>query len=152
MPLYIVSSNITKGIPTLFSKDIRVIDALKCSCCIPGLFQPIELYGQLYIDGNIFAPCISQVMPKHALVLSLLKQRKHTITPSLIENMSPLTYLEELYNMSSRLFHNQGITETTLCLYYPGLQSDSNLLHFNVDDILEKSGKLLNEFITKRAL
>jgi predicted acylesterase/phospholipase RssA len=152
MPLYIVSSNITKGIPTLFSKDILLIDALKCSCCIPGLFRPIELYGQLYVDGNIFAPCIISVMPKNSVVFSLVKQRKHTITPSLIDSMSPITYMEELYTMSSHLYHNSLLTENTLCLSYPNLHSDSDLSDFNIDDILEKSGKSFHDFITKRLL
>lgn len=151
MPLHIVSSNISKGIPTIFSKDIRLLDALKCSCCIPGLFRPIELYGQLYVDGNIFAPCIASVVPKDTFVLSLLKQRKHTITPSLIESMSPITYLDELYTMSSLLFHNVSVTANTLCLSYPNLHSDSDLDNFNVDDILEKAGVSLNQFITNRA-
>jgi NTE family protein len=49
MPLYIVTSNITKGIPSILSKNIPVLDALKCSCCLPGLFRPQELYGQLLL-------------------------------------------------------------------------------------------------------
>lgn len=150
MPLYIVSSNISKGIPAVFSKDIRLLDALKCSCCIPGLFRPIELYGQLYVDGNIFVPCISSVVPKGSLVLSLVKQRKQTITPLLIESMSPIAYLNELYIMSSHLFHNACLTENTICLNYPNLHSDSDLSNFNIDDILLKAGESLNDFITKR--
>ena len=152
MPLYIVSSNISKGIPTIFSKNINIIDALKCSCCIPGIFRPIELYGQLYVDGNIFSPCITSIMPKDALILTLLKQRKSIITPSLIESMSPITYLNELYTMSSQIAHNSLITSNTVCLSYPNLYSDSDLSTFNVNDILEKSGQLLNQFIANRAL
>lgn len=154
MPLYIISSNITKGIPTLFSKDVSVIDALKCSCCIPGLFRPIELYGQLYVDGNIFVPCVASIMPQDAdpLVLSLIKQRKHSITPALIETMSPLTFLEELHTMSSHLFHNASMNKNTLCLDYPSLHSNSDLSEFKIDDILERAGKLFDGFITDRAL
>jgi predicted acylesterase/phospholipase RssA len=152
MPLYIVSSNISKGVPTIFSKNIPIIDALKCSCCIPGIFRPVELYGQLYVDGNIFSPCITSVMPKDALILTLLKQRKSIITPFLIESMSPITYLKELYTMSSQITHNSLITKNTVCLSYPNLYSDSDLSDFNIDDILEKSARLLNHFITDRAL
>ena len=151
MPLYIVSSNITKGVPTLFSKDIRIIDALKCSCCIPGIFRPVELYGQLYVDGNLFTPCISEVIPTHALGISLLKQRKHSVTHSLLDSMSPLSYVNELYTMTSRLFHNACVTENTLCLSYPNLHSDSDLAEFNTDEILQKAGFLLNEFVAKRS-
>jgi predicted acylesterase/phospholipase RssA len=153
MPLYIVASNITKGVPTLFSKDISVIDALKCSCCIPGLFRPMELYGQLYVDGNLFAPCIASIMPKEeALVFSLKKHRKHHLTPAMIETMSPIDYINELYIMSSSLFHSISLTDNTLCMSYPNLQSDSDLEDFNIDDILKHAGFLFNEFISKRSL
>ena len=153
MPLYIVASNITKGVPTLFSKDISVIDALKCSCSIPGVFRPVELYGQMYVDGNLFAPCIASVMPKEeSIVFSLTKHRKRHLTPAMIETMSPIAYIDELYIMTSTLFHNASLTENTLCLSYPNLHSDSELEEFDVDDILKHSGTLFNEFITKRSL
>ena len=152
MPLYIIASNITKGVPTIFSKDISVIDALKCSCCIPGVFRPIELYGQIYIDGNLFAPCIASLIPKDALVLTLLKQRKRHLIPELIETMSPIAYLDELYIMTSGLFHNACLTPNTLCLSYPNLHSDSNLNDFDIQKVLENAGKSFNEFISKRLL
>ena len=153
MPLYIVASNITKGIPTIFSKDILVLDALKCSCCIPGLFRPIELYGQLYVDGNLFAPCLAPLMPKEdVLVISLTKQRKRQLTPALIETMSPIAYLYELYIMSSSLFHNSSMTKNTICLSYPNLHSNSDLSEFDIDAILNHASSSLNKFISKRLL
>jgi predicted acylesterase/phospholipase RssA len=152
MPLYIVASNITKGVPTLFSKNIGILDALKCSCCIPGVFRPIDLYGQMYVDGNLFAPCIASLVPKDALVLTLLKQRKRQLTPALIETMSPIAYLDELYIMTSSLFHDASISPNTLCLKYPNLHSDSDLSEFDIDAILKHAGSLFNQFITKRLL
>lgn len=153
MPLYIIASNITKGVPTLFSKDISVLDALKCSCSIPGVFRPMELYGQMYVDGNLFAPCIATLMPKQdVLVISLTKQRKRQLTPALIETMSPIAYLDELYIMTSTLFHNASITENTLCVSYPNLHSDSDLSDFDTDAILNHAGESLNKFITERSL
>ena len=154
MPLFIVSSNITKGIPTIFSNEVSLIDAIKCSCCIPGVFRPIELYGQLYVDGTLFVPCIASVMPKTSdtLILSLTKQRKRAITPSLIENMSPLDYLDELYTMTSHLFHDACMTENTLCLSYPNLTSSSDLKEFNTEHILQLTGLSFNKFISKSLL
>jgi predicted patatin/cPLA2 family phospholipase len=150
MPLYIVSSNITKGVPAIFSGDISLIDALKCSCCIPGMFRPHELYGQMYVDGVLFTPCIANIMPKDALALSLTKQRKRHITPSLIESMSPISYLTDLHTMSSHLFHNACLTPNTLCMAYPNLHSDSDLSEFDTSDILNHSGNLLQKFLAER--
>jgi predicted acylesterase/phospholipase RssA len=151
MPLYIIASNITKGVPTIFSKNVSIIDALKCSCCIPGVFRPVELYGQMYVDGNLFAPCIASLMPKQdVLAISLTKQRKRHLTPALIETMSPIAYLDELYIMTSTLFHNASMTENTLCISYPNLHSDSDLSQFDIDAILKHAGDSLDKFITKR--
>ena len=150
MPLYIVSSNITKGVPAIFSGHISLIEALKCSCCIPGMFRPYELYGQMYVDGVLFTPCIARVMPKDALALSLTKQRKRHITPSLIESMSPISYLTDLHTMSSHLFHNACLTPNTLCMAYPGLHSDSDLTEFNTEIIMNHSGNLLQKFLSER--
>jgi predicted acylesterase/phospholipase RssA len=152
MPLYIVASNITKGVPTIFSKDVSVIDALKCSCCIPGIFRPIELYEQMYVDGNLFVPCIASLTPKDGLVFTLMKQRKRRLTSALIETMSPIAYMDELYIMTSSVFHNACLTPNTLCLSYPNLHSDSNLSDFNIQAILDHAGTSFNQFISKRLL
>ena len=152
MPLYIVASNITKGTPTIFSKQVSLLDALKCSCCIPGVFRPIDLYGQLYVDGILFAPCIASLTPKDTLVFSLTKQRKRNITPMLLEQMSPISYLDELYIMMSRVFHDACLTPNTLCLSYPNLHSDSDLSKFDIEPILNHAGQSLNHFISKRLL
>jgi len=154
MPLFIVSSNITKGTPTVFSNDILLIDALKCSCCIPAVFRPCELYGQLYVDGAWFSPCISSVIPaaKDNLIMTLDKQRKTSITPSSLESMSPLTYLGELYVMAFDRFHNAQMKQDTLKLKYPGLHSDSDISKFDIPDILKHGGKSFNHFISKLLL
>ena len=147
MPLYIIASNIRKGIPTLFSKQVCILDALKCSCCIPGLFCPIELYGQLYVDGNIFVPCVASVMPP-GLVLSLHTPHRF-LTPSNVASLSPLSYMDVLYTQVSRLFHQASATSQTLILSYPGLQADSDLSEFDIPAILDHAGRCLKDFLGK---
>ena len=88
-------------------------------------------------------------MPKDALALSLTKQRKRHITPSLIESMSPISYLTDLHTMSSHLFHNACLTPNTLCMAYPNLHSDSDLSEFNAEDIMNHSANLLQKFLAE---
>lgn len=149
MPLYIVASNITKGVPTLFSDNIAVLDALKASCCIPGLFQPFMLYGNLYIDGNHLVPSISFVMPKlnNSLAISLERKKKYIFTEETIQSISPFEYVAELYSMSSHITHNMQKDSRTLCLSYPNLYSDSDLSEFDINDILNSAGQQLNRFL-----
>jgi hypothetical protein len=146
MPLYILSSNITKGVPTIFSKDVGILDALKCSCCLPGVFKPQELYGQLYVDGDLLTPCLSLLIPD-TLVLSLPAQKPIRMTTDVILNMSPIDYMRGLYSMTINRFHQHFKNENTLSLSYPGLSSTSDLSNFDVADILKHSGEVLRDFL-----
>ena len=150
-PLYIISSNITRGIPTIFTKDVPILDALKCSCCIPGVFKPQILYNQLYIDGSVFVPCVSWIEPT-SLVFSLTKQKINRMTPQTITSVSPLDFVKDIYAMSINNFMEQHITDLTVSLSYPNLLSDSDLSDFDIDDILVKSETILRRFLVSKSL
>jgi hypothetical protein len=145
MPLFVVASNITKGKPTLFSKKVPVLDALKCSCSIPGVFRPQELYGNIYVDGDLFMPCLSQIVPD-ALVIYLSK--KHvSINLKSIMTINPLEYMRSLQIMYWNHIHKYHKTPLTLEMSYPKLNSNSDLKNFDVEDILKHSARTLNDFL-----
>lgn len=148
-PLYIISSNISRGMPTIFTKDVPILEALKCSCCIPGVFKPQVLYNQLYIDGGAFVPCISWIEPD-ALVFSLTKQKTNRMTPQNITEISPLDFMRDIYAMSVNQFMEQHNTDLTIRLAYPKLSSESDLAEFDIDDILLKSGETLRRFLVSK--
>ena len=150
-PLHIVASNITKGVPTIFTKDVPILDALKCSCCIPGVFKPQNLYGQLYVDGGLLVPCISWIQPD-ALVLSLTKQSISRITPETIGSITPLDYMKNMYAMSINHFMLTHKTDTIVTLSYPGLHSDSDLEDFDISDILRTAGESVGGFLATKGL
>ena len=154
MPLHIISTNITKGCPTIFSKNVLILDAIKSSCCIPGLFQPYEIYGQMYIDGSHMYPCIAPLVPKgpQTLVLTLCKQRRSKLTPSLVESMSPLEYGAELYTLTMGACHDSQMNEHTCSLKYPKLFSDSDLSQFDIENILAHSASQLSRFLASQIL
>lgn len=150
MPLYILASNLTKGKPAIFSKNVPVIDALKCSCAIPGVFRPQVLYGQVYVDGDFFVPSVDKFIPNldRAICFSLKKRMiKNTFKPENIENMSPLTYIHDIYTLITQNFHQQVKSPKTLSLYYPKLRSMSDIDDFNIDDIMKKASDDLNRFL-----
>jgi len=152
MPLYIITSNITKGVPAIFSKNVPVITALKCSCCLPGIFRPQEVYGQLYLDGGILTPCIS-VHANGGLCISLKKPSRTSLTAKTLQKISPLTYIHELYDMSMNHVHELQKTENTLCLLYPKLHTESDLDDFDLNDILNYSRNSMRDFLaSKRGL
>ena len=151
MPLYIVSSNITKGVPTVFSGNVPLLSALKCSCCIPGVFRPQELYGSLYVDADLFTPCIVSLVPptSSTLILSLVKQKGEPITSSNVDKLSPIDYVYQMYLMMMIRFYKAQKQENIVSLYYSGLYSNSNIKDLDLDKILKSAGDQLDSFLAK---
>jgi len=145
MPLYIVASNITKGVPTIFTGDILLIDAIRCSCCLPVVYRPQELYGQLYIDGDAFLPYIGSLY-KDALILSL-KTHTTKITSQNIEDMSIFRYIRDVYNMGAINVIELHKTDLTIDLGYPELYAETNLDSMDIPDILKTAGESLRSFL-----
>jgi hypothetical protein len=79
-PLFIVASNLTTRRPAILTGEVPVIQAILCSCCIPVLFEPQVLYGDVYLDAAIYVRHIEQVAPPGSLVIKLSGKRTK-ITP-----------------------------------------------------------------------
>jgi NTE family protein len=152
MPLYIVASNITRGTPVIMPPNTLLMDALKASCCIPGMFRPHVIENSLFVDGVLLAPCIaSMVTSSNTLILSLSKQRRVLLTPSVLEDISPIDYTMELYTLAGDVFYRSQLTDETVCLSYPQLHSNSSLSDFDVEDVLRAGGLQLNRFLLSKA-
>jgi NTE family protein len=52
IPLAIVATDIETGERVVFTKG-SLIDALKASACIPGIFIPVKVGGRLLVDGSL---------------------------------------------------------------------------------------------------
>ena len=150
MPLFIVASNISKGVATYFTKDVLIIDAIRCSCCLPLVFRPQELYGQLYIDGDAFLPYIGSV-EKDAFVVSL-KTHLTRISVDNLEKLSLPLYIRELYNMGIMNTISMHKTNLTLELSYPKLMVDSDLSQFNVLHIISYAERSTRDFLISKGL
>jgi hypothetical protein len=151
MPLYIIASNITKGIPTIFTGDVSVIDALCCSCCMPGIFRPQEMYDQLYVDGDLFVPNIGS-LHKDALVLSLKTHLPLKITPKTIGDISIPNFIRQVYNMGIINHIEFHKTDLTVELVYPKLFADSDLDEFDIVDIMTTAEASMRGFLISKSL
>jgi NTE family protein len=54
VPLHVTATNMDTGIKHVFS-DGRVSDAVLASTAVPGVFHPVHIDGQAYLDGGIVA-------------------------------------------------------------------------------------------------
>jgi NTE family protein len=52
IPFYAVATDLNSGGTWVFEKG-SVAKAVRASCSIPGIFQPLELGGRMYVDGGV---------------------------------------------------------------------------------------------------
>jgi NTE family protein len=52
IPMTIAATEIRKGRPEYFTSG-ELVPAILASCCIPAVFNPIQLNGGLYVDGGL---------------------------------------------------------------------------------------------------
>ena len=124
VPLHIISSNLTKGVPTIFRGNVPILTALRASCCIPGVFRPQIIKNNVYIDGGYFTTILMKLIPKEIHGETLAIDIIHTnpgITPTNLEKLSVPEFLYKLYKLS--------------CLYEVG-----NFRHPNIMNVFHNSG------------
>lgn len=78
--LYIIASNLSTRRPAILTGEVPLLQALLCSCCIPGLFEPQVLYGDVYLDAFIYTRRVEHIVPPGTLVL-VLRDAGEKITP-----------------------------------------------------------------------
>jgi NTE family protein len=52
IPFYAVATDLNAGNTWVFEKG-SVAKAVRASCSIPGIFQPLEMNGRMYVDGGV---------------------------------------------------------------------------------------------------
>lgn len=55
IPFYAVATNIQNGQEMVFGKG-NTGTAVRASCSIPGVFRPVRIGGQMYVDGGVVSP------------------------------------------------------------------------------------------------
>lgn len=154
MPLFIIASNVTKGKPTIFSKDVPLLEAIKCSCCIPGVFKPQVLYNQVYVDGDLFSPNIGVIVPisDDTIILTLPRRRTIVITAETIDSVSPFDFAYDLISIATRQSGLHKNNPCTLPLMYPMLTSSSDLEKMDIIDIFKHASSKLRRFLLTKNL
>jgi len=154
MPLYVIASNVTRGRPSILSKNVPVIDALKCSCCVPGVFKPQILYNQVYIDGDFFSPNMYGVVPlsPDTLILTLPRAKTYKVTPDNLTTISSFDFAVDILSMATRQISIENPNQFTLALTYPTLKATTDITTIDIDDIMKfASSKLRRFLLTKHA-
>jgi NTE family protein len=119
-PLRIIASNITRCNTTVFEGNVPILDALRASCALPGIFHPHTIYDSAYVDGCLYISAMYDALPisirETALIINL-GRRNRGIPPSMVSQLSPFKYTEMLYQGCSQLRLKQTRTPNTVILY-----------------------------------
>lgn len=100
-PLFIVASNLTTQSTTVFSKQVPILDALRCSSCLPLVFTPQVLYNNVYVDGGVTLDCLDAVVSEDCLVIHI-SEMPVPIYPSTLASMDLGAFLYSVYRSSRR--------------------------------------------------
>jgi len=97
--LFIVTSNLTTGRPSLLTGSVPVLDALKASCCLPFVFRPQVIYNNVHVDGGVFTHLLTRVAPPGSLVFHISREEL-SIIPDLLPKLTLADYSAKLYESS----------------------------------------------------
>lgn len=95
-PLSILASNMTTRKAVWLTGNVPIIDAIKCSCCLPGIFHPQILYNNVYLDGAIITHSIHTLLPPTTLVFHTTRGELN-LFPKQVETMTILEVFATIY-------------------------------------------------------
>ncbi len=99
-PLYVCATNLNIGKAVYFSTG-TVFDKVAASCSVPWLFKPIEINGELYVDGGI-----TNNMPA-----AILRDQCEILIGS---NVKPKVHVQSNKELDTFMGITQRVTDLTL--------------------------------------
>jgi hypothetical protein len=105
-PVKVLASDMTTLKPVFLSGNVLIIDALRCSCCLPLIFHPQILYNHVYIDGGALTPCIAGAVPSDCLTLHITMPPK----PMYASTLETATPADGLYTVWYSMFMQHDLS------------------------------------------
>lgn len=144
-PLYIVASNMTTQTTSVFGKNVGVLDAIKCSSCLPIVYSPQIFGSNVYMDGGILMDSLSTIVPSDTLVLHI-SEPAQAITPTDLMELSIPMFLNRIY----RSTRGKPMTPNTLSLYNTTIGILHNITQKDKELLCEEGYSQTLAFLSKR--
>ena len=142
-PLNILACNLTTRRATWLKGEVPLLDALMCSCALPGIFQPRVLYDGVYVDGAMFGP-IYKWVPPTCLVFAIDSRVQH-VNPTNLADVSLYDYFMKIFYPR----HPRGPNVVTL---------RNNTIHFlqsltpeDIQSMYSEGSLAVRRFLAQRA-
>jgi len=146
VPLYITTTNLTQGRKQVFH-DGPVSRAVLASTALPGIFCPVELDGELYVDGGVLAnldlDTALDLGATDVLAVDLsrcIEGMRPNDIPSLWSQTLDVVQRERVERDMMRLASRARIT-----VVQPGVESPVSLGNLTAVDRLLEEGERLGE-------
>jgi NTE family protein len=153
IPLNIVASNLTKGVPTIFKNHVPVMTAIRASSCVPIVFRPQIINKNVFMDGGYFTNEVHKLLPKEhqdsALSINIVHVNP-SITPANISEMSIPDYLYKLYKLSCSYEHANYIHPNIVNLYHTRGAGVGSIPEKDKDDMILSGRIFMRSFLAKR--
>ncbi|MEX2159695.1 MAG: patatin-like phospholipase family protein [Dehalococcoidia bacterium] len=146
VPLYITTTNLTQGCKSVFH-DGPVSRAVLASTALPGIFCPVEIGGDLYVDGGVLAnldlDTAVELGASEILAVDLsrcIEGTRPSDIPSLWSQTLDIVQRERVERDVERLASRARIT-----VVQPGVESPVSLGNLAAVDRLLEEGERLGE-------
>jgi predicted acylesterase/phospholipase RssA len=153
VPLRIQASNISKGIPAIFQKNVPVVKAILASSCIPFVFRPQQINDSLYVDGgfltNVLMTTIPEADHEKTLCFSIIHSDPH-ITPAKLKTMNPVDYAYKMYKTSCLYERKKTPIKNNLDLFYDKGNGLTSWTTVEQDEMVLVGRTLTQNFLTER--
>ena len=154
-PLYVVAVRRRDGRRVVFGRDgappTDVAHAVAASCAIPGYFHPVEIDGEMYVDGGVHSPTNADVLDGWALDL-LLVSSPMSVDPRRLGVSVDLPMRLGFHRYLRRETASQRKRGTTVVAFEPGgellsVMGVNALYGGRIDEIEEMSAAQARELL-----
>jgi NTE family protein len=94
IPLYIAATDLKKGTIVYFNRG-RLVDRILASAAIPVLFEPVEIEGDLFVDGGVL----------DGFPIAPLRQKCRKLVGISLNPVLSESDFNNLFRIASRTFH-----------------------------------------------
>ncbi len=150
VPLYITTTNLTQGRKTVFDRG-PVTRAVLASTALPGIFPPVEIDGEIYVDGgvleNLDMRTAVELGADEVLAIDLSRcidsRRPDSIVDLWVQTLDVI--------QRERVEHEYGhlASRARITLVQPGVESSASLANFTGIDRLLDEGERFGEEVVR---
>ncbi|MFO0752782.1 MAG: patatin-like phospholipase family protein [Thermodesulfovibrionales bacterium] len=105
VPFFAVATNIQTGQEVVFGKG-NTGAAVRASCSIPGVFRPMKVGGQMYVDGGVVSPVAVEAARRQGADIVIAVDISSDLDPGQPESTLE-TILQAVNIMYAKISHQQ---------------------------------------------